>query len=162
MIALLLWSLCTITGVASALSSQTATRDLIASDDSEFASVVLYEYEDLMGFSAQIPIHEPNTCYNINCFDDKTSSATWKLPTDAYLGFYENANCKGRVEWFDIHDKRTNVTELYPLNSDLDNQVSSIIVLKFGAGPLKYVKECASDTQVTGAFRPTNSNNHSS
>lgn len=151
MITLPILSLYTIVGIASAaLRSRPDTRELFTTDDSVFASVELFERADFDGFGVKVPIHEANTCYNVDCFDEKASSARWKLPADAYLGFYEDQNCRGtKNHWFNIYDKRANVTDLSK-NGDLDNVVSSIIVLKFGAGPLRYVRKCGDDLQVAG------------
>lgn len=127
---------------------------MAATDATVLGKVVMYEYEDLMGFSAAIPVHKVNTCYNMNCFDDKMSSAKWDLPSDWFIGFYADANCSGVNHWFRVSDHE-NVTDLYAVDSDLDNTVSSVVVLKFGAGALTYTKECTNDTVVSGAFKPT-------
>lgn len=104
------------------------------------------------GHNTEIQIHWANTCYNIDCFDDKTSSAKWDLPADgvfnndAYLGFYDDPDCRGMMHLFNLRDKK-NVSDLATW-SNLDDKVSSVMVLMVGPTPLHYVLECADDTHA--------------
>lgn len=164
MTALLFLSLYTILGVALALSSHPATGDANATDgitfrssiintttadDSLLGTVKLFEYADFGGSSARVSIDAANTCNQVTCFDYKADSASWELPVDgvlndrSYLGLFEHLSCQGKAHWFNLRGGRKNVTDL----SDLNNKVTSVIVLKMGAGHLHYAINCE---DVTG------------
>lgn len=147
MIAILLLSLHTMVSVMAAQSSPPVIYDVFLS-----GSVELFATADFNGFSTKIEIHAANACYNSNCYDQKTGSATWELSpdgvfnSDAYIAFYEDQDCQGMMHMFNLRDRK-NVTDLDEL-SNLDGEVSSLMVLKIGATPLSYVKKCKTQRNI--------------
>lgn len=144
---LLLLSLCDIISVASAAGARPGTGHLNDGDTRFPGSLTLYEFANFAGYHVQITIGAADTCYNLKCFGDKISSASWDLPANgdfnsgAYLAFYTDANCSGMMHVFNISDKDS-VVDLSD-GSKLDNRVSAVMVLKTTTNPLGVVDGCS-------------------
>lgn len=135
---------------ASAAANPSSIAATTIKDKSLTGSVHFFELENFKGYSIEVQVHWANTCYNIECFDNRASSAWWDLPADgnfsgdAYLGFYDDPDCRGMMHLFNLRHKEL-VTELATW-SKLNKKVSSFMVLSTATYPLHYVLECANDT----------------
>lgn len=140
-------------GAAAALPERSRANST-ASDDAApfFGTVHMFERANFKGYWVLMSIKLPDACYDVDCFDNKASSAAWDLPADgnfgdyAYLAMFTDKNCKGMMHvWNLCTDKNdTNLAEKARMN----DQVSSIMVMKTSMTPISYVKSCSGDTFV--------------
>lgn len=95
-----------ILGNAFAERSRTTSTTSVSSPFS--GTIQLCERTNFKGYSVSMPIKTPNACYNVDCFDNKASSAAWDLPVDgnfnkhASLAMFTDKNCKGKMHVWNL------------------------------------------------------------
>lgn len=120
----------------------------LSRDGMSLGSIRLFEHAEFVGFRFEMPIYKAATCYNLDCYDNRANSAIWDLPGDgehggdAYIYLFEDSDCVGAAQWFNIHL----VDRVVDLGQPLANKLSSILVVRAS-------KEAVSDSVVncTGA-----------
>lgn len=120
--------------------------------NAEYGSVTLYERKDFSGPWVNVVVKTPDTCYNLDCFNNKASSVSWDLPAGGnfdnhgYLTVFADMNCKRKLRSWNLRK--------YVYDSNLaakayvNENVSSILVTKTSMVPKSYVKKCSGGTRI--------------
>lgn len=148
---MLAWLFLLLLGAAAALPEAPRT---ISPSSENVGSVELYEHPNYEGFNMVMPIKAFDTCYNIDCFDNTASSAKWDLPPagnfdhHGYLAIFTDKDCAGMMHLWNL-EKYKNDSDL-AAKTHMDNDVTSIMVVRATMTPTSYVKECSGGTTVSG------------
>lgn len=128
----------------------------LSGEDMNLGSITLYEGDDFAGYNFLMPIFRAKTCYNLDCYNNRVSSAIWKLPPDgenedAHIYLYDLLDCEGSSESFDIR----NTDRVASLSGELANKVSSIMVMRTSGTPVPdAVRNCSGAALVNSRDQP--------
>lgn len=97
-----------------------------------YGSVTLYDRRDFKEPWVKVAVKTPDTCYNLDCFNNKASSAAWDLPgggsfdNTGYLTVFADMNCKRKLGTWSLLQYETNSN--LAMTAYMNDNVSSILV----------------------------------